>query len=631
LDILFVLLYLTALTIVVVGPIVAVVMLVVLWRQVGRLRGRIDRLEEQQSEFPVASLAAPPAETTPAAEQGAALDEVVQAEAVETALAGSEVPPMPSRPSIDWELLIGRKALGWVAVMLLLFGTAFFLRYAYENQWIGPVGRVAVGVLAGAGLLFGGWKYHRRDWRVFSQMLSSAGVVVLYLAVFSAFGYYQLVPQRVAGAFMLAVIVESALLAVLYRAPALAWMSLIGGLLTPLLMESESDQYQALFVYLAALSAGTVVLAHWKNWFGMGTVALLGVQGIFWLWHHGNYHPEKLGWAIGFQAAVYGLFIAHSLAAHVFSPRRANYEDLFRLLVNAFLWFTAAFVLLRADGREWMGLLAVGMAAVYILLGRVILLRRPDDDRQLLTALAAAVGFVALAFPIQADAQWVAFGWAAEALALWWFGLRTRSAVLRAMATGLMALAVVRLTTFDTWNRSVDQFHLPVANQYALPALGVAACLLAAVSVSRRFWPRLVVAERIAIGAGAVGGVLLLWLVLSVDVSDFFRARAMNDPGEVVRWRWLGQMTLSALWAGYAMAVLAAGFAKRVPPLRWTALILFAVTIGKVILFDMSGLAEFYRILAFFIVAIVLGIAGRVYQRMQVGNEPAEASADHES
>jgi uncharacterized membrane protein len=336
LDIIFVLLYLTALTIVVVGPLLAITMLVLLWRQVRRLRRRIDRLEEQQNGVPVASLAEPPADMTPVGERIAAADAIVQAEAVETARIGRVVPPATVRPSINWELLIGRKALGWVAVILLLFGTAFFLRYAYENQWIGPIGRVAVGVLAGAGLLFGGWKYHRRNWRVFSQMLSSAGVVVLYLAVFSAFGYYQLVPQRVAGAFMLAVIVESALLAVLYRAPALAWMSLIGGLLTPLLMESESDQYQALFVYLAALSAGTVVLAHWKNWFGMGTVALLGVQGIFWLWYHGNYHPEKLGWAIGFQAAVYGLFIAHSLAAHVFSPRRANYEDLFRLLVNAF-------------------------------------------------------------------------------------------------------------------------------------------------------------------------------------------------------------------------------------------------------------------------------------------------------
>ena len=59
-------------------------------------------------------------------------------------------------PAINWELLIGRKGLGWVAVILLLFGTAFFLRYAYENQWIGPIGRVGIGLLAGLGVGGGG-------------------------------------------------------------------------------------------------------------------------------------------------------------------------------------------------------------------------------------------------------------------------------------------------------------------------------------------------------------------------------------------------------------------------------------------------------------------------------------------
>jgi uncharacterized membrane protein len=83
-------------------------------------------------------------------------------------------------------------------------------------------------------------------------------------------------------------------------------------------------------------------------------------------------------------------------------------------------------------------------------------------------------------------------------------------------------------------------------------------------------------------------------------------------------------MALSALWGFYAMAVLAIGFARRIPPLRWTALVIFALTIGKVFLFDMAGLKEFYRILAFFIVAILLGVAGWAYQRIQVDRQTLE-------
>jgi uncharacterized membrane protein len=119
-----------------------------------------------------------------------------------------------------------------------------------------------------------------------------------------------------------------------------------------------------------------------------------------------------------------------------------------------------------------------------------------------------------------------------------------------------------------------------------------------------------------------------LWFVLSIDVHSYFRVQSDMYPEEAVRWRWFGQMALSALWAVYAAAVLSVGFVRTLPLLRWTALLVFAVTIGKVFLNDMAGLKEFYRILAFFIVAVLVGAAGWAYQRIQVGRQPAEASSD---
>ena len=523
-ELLLGLLAILLLTVVVLVPIAALILVIVLFRRVGDLRQRVTQLE---TAAPVTADRAAPDE----------VDEVVEAAIVavpdgpsraETAFASTAAAPPVARvpqAAINWEMLIGRKGLGWVAVILLLFGTAFFLRYAYENQWIGPIGRVAVGLLTGLALVVAGWKYDRRHWRIFSQMLSSGGVVVLFLSVYSAFGFYHLVPQQVAAAFLLAVIVESALLAVLYNAPALAWMSLLGGLLTPVLMRSDMDQYQSLFTYLAVLDAGIVVLALWRHWPGLATAALLGTQGLFWLWHVQNYHPEKLAWAIGFQLVIYLLFVLHSLTAHVFRRRTASWEDLARLMLNASLWFTAAYVLLRADYRDWLGLLAVGMAMVYVVLGRVMLGRRPEDGRQLLTALAAAVGFIALAFPIQARAEWIALGWAAESAALWWFGLRTRAPALRGMAAAVAVLAVGRLVFVDTPHRGFE-LVTPILNQYAIPALGVTACLLGSVIVARRFWARLGRAEQILTALAGVLGVLLLWFVLSVDTYGYFRALA---------------------------------------------------------------------------------------------------------
>jgi uncharacterized membrane protein len=118
------------------------------------------------------------------------------------------------------ETWIGARGLGWLAVLLLLFATAFFLKYAFDNEWIGPTGQVAFGLLAGSGLAFAGMRVHQYGRWLFGQMLTAAGVVLLYLTAFATFGFYRLIPQEWGFVFLVALVVESAALAVFYERPA---------------------------------------------------------------------------------------------------------------------------------------------------------------------------------------------------------------------------------------------------------------------------------------------------------------------------------------------------------------------------------------------------------------------------
>jgi len=523
--------------------------------------------------------------------------------------------PLPKLPeTIDWELLIGQRGLGWLAVIVLIFSVAFFLRYAFENQWIGALGRVAIGLTGGTGLVLGGWHYHRRGWRVFSQMVTAAGLVLLYLATYASFGFYRLIPQYVAGGFLLILVVQSALLAVRYDSPATALMTLVGGLLTPMLMISEQDQHVSLFTYLAFLNTGVMLLAVWRHWRVLGLAALAGTHLLYWIWYAGNYHPEKLVAALCFLGVVFALFLAHSLAGQWLGLRRLGWPEIVMLLVNPFSYFGAVYVLLNRDYGQWLGAVAILLATGYVVLCRLMMVPDWRDNRVVLTTLAIALGFVSLAFPIQADAAWVALGWAAEAAALFWFGCRIRAVTLRGMAGLLGALAVGKLVFMDT-PLGLRAPFVPIFNEYALPALAVAACALGAVLATRRFRAQFGRFETGLVAAASLCGLLALLQILTVETHAYFATLAAEST-KPTRWRWTGQMAMSILWASYASALLAIGLWQRVASLRWLALVIFAVTAGKVFLVDMATLHAFERIIAFFVLAVLLAVAARAYQRL---------------
>ena len=65
----------------------------------------------------------------------------------------------------------------------------------------------------------------------------------------------------------------------------------------------------------------------------------------------------------------------------------------------------------------------------------------------------------------------------------------------------------------------------------------------------------------------------------------------------------------------FGAILLGVGFWRRTAFLRWQALLLLAVTIIKVFLFDMSALSQGYRILSFLGLGVLLFAVSYVYQR----------------
>ena len=540
-------------------------------------------------------------------------------------------PPPPIQPApqpiaaqridtLQLESLIGRRLVGWAAVALILFAAAFFLKYAFDNRWIGELGRVSIGVTFGVTLTLLGFRYHQRGWRVFSQILTAGGIVLLYLSAYAAFGYYHLVTQKAAFIYLIILVSEAAALSLLYEAPAIAIMALIGGFLSPILLHSDRDQYKSLFGYIFALDVGALGLL--KHWPGLSALAFGGTHLLFWLWYGEQYHPQKLTAVMVFQTAVFLAFLAAYVVRQIVRQANATIEDLLLLLLNPFIFYATSYYLLNPSYHDWMGAFAIAMAVVYAGSTKLLLDRSTAKRGESLILIGVAITFITLAIPIQLKGNWITMAWAVEALVILWTGIQTKSTRLHVLAWVMFTLALGKVIVWDMkWRASFT----PVFNQYFLSSLFVIACLFGAAWLYHRMGDKEAFARPMKLIAALVG-VISLWFLMSVETYTFFatRASAYTQWEDIRREQWLGQMALSVLWALYAGTLATIGFVRRSAAIRWASLILFAIAVIKAMIVDIAYLQQLYRIIVFFVLGVLLLLVAWAYHRAFYAKETAK-------
>ena len=105
-------------------------------------------------------------------------------------------------------------------------------------------------------------------------------------------------------------------------------------------------------------------------------------------------------------------------------------------------------------------------------------------------------------------------------------------------------------------------------------------------------------------------------LAVSLEIHSYWWfLRWRGDWNLFENYRIDAQFTYSAWFMLFGAILLAVGFWRRSAFLRWQALLLIAVSIGKVFLVDMSELSQGYRILSFLGLGVLLLGVSYVYQR----------------
>lgn len=181
---------------------------------------------------------------------------------------------------------MGVKGFAWLGGFALFLGVAFFVKYSFDNNLVPPELRVAIGFLAGLGLLVGGVVMSRKNFSALSQTLCATGVVILYAVTFACRSIYHFEFFGALPTFLLMVLITTTafLLAIRLNALVVAVLGMLGGFLTPVLLSTGQDNPLGLFGYIAILDTGLIVVALNRRWHFLTALAALGtaVMQIGW-------------------------------------------------------------------------------------------------------------------------------------------------------------------------------------------------------------------------------------------------------------------------------------------------------------------------------------------------------------
>ncbi|RPJ85470.1 MAG: DUF2339 domain-containing protein, partial [Acidobacteria bacterium] len=176
----------------------------------------------------------------------------------------------------------------------LVLGVLYFLKYAFDNQWIGNTGRVLIGGFSGLALLFAGERFQTKGYKLYGQTVAGGGIVVLYLSIYAAFNFYSLISQIPAMLLMVLVTAVCCSLAYRYRSRTLATMGLLGGLLTPYLLSTGKSNQIGLLSYLLVLDIGSGWLARKRRWGFLNLISFAGTVILFFGWAATFYQPQDV-------------------------------------------------------------------------------------------------------------------------------------------------------------------------------------------------------------------------------------------------------------------------------------------------------------------------------------------------
>lgn len=491
----------------------------------------------------------------------------------------------PGSEKASFEEQFGTRWVVWAGGIALALGGIFLVQFTIEQGLLGAGTRVSLGALLAAALVAGGEWLRRSEQRSnfiglpaahIPSILTAAGTTVAYATVFAAYELYGFLSAPIAFVFLGAVALAT-LAAALLHGPALAALGLVGGFVTPLLVTAQQPNYWALTIYLAVITFASFAMArarHWR-WLVVVTVGF----GLLWMLpgitdtsvEALSAHAAHAG--IGFLLAA-GLVVSGLL----FGPdARPGYIDTLSSAVLTVYLFAASLLVIAQDHNIF------ALASFAILVAAAVgIAIRAEAATAAVPAAAILVALVMLAWALDFA---VTSGIVPSGPS--YFSL-VEPRLAANQAHVLFGVAFALLFGFSGYFEQGKSERLVVPILWAASAVGAPLAILIALYLRLAGFERSIPFAAAALALAALFAFITDRLARRQPRPGLAAATAIFASGAIAGLALALTLALDKGWLSVAFSLMVPGVAwvgqkREIPALRWLAVGLIVVVVGRII------------------------------------------------
>lgn len=363
-----------------------------------------------------------------------------------------------SEPEKDWLTplfdFIKQNALTIIGIFTLVLGIGYFVKYAIDKNWIGENSRMGIGFLAGFILIITA-HFIRKNYTIFSSIITGGGIAVLYFTTTIAFREYHLFTQNTAFVITCAITLLSIFLSYRYNSETLIVFSLFGGFLAPLMISTGQSNYIFLFTYLSLLNIGMLITVYLKNWKSVGWIAFIFTAIYLYFW---TIEKTDLT-SIIFYIVTYIIFYAFALQNYLKTNLLSKLDILMLVLINfsSIIGLVYIFSILK---YEPLSIFPLSFALINIFFA-FREYQNKKFERNYSVFAGIGISLLTLAVALQFKTQLITSVWAIEASLLLYIWKKTGHSIFKIFFYLLFPLVI--LSQIMTWTEYINnEKHLTI-------------------------------------------------------------------------------------------------------------------------------------------------------------------------